>query len=70
MFPRILGLLRAQGATDILLTGGGILPTADIEGLMSQGTGRLFGPGASTRDIVEYIQENVRGAHTRESIDH
>ena len=40
----------------MLLTGGGILPTDDVAALEKLGTGRLFGPGTPTSDLVEYIQ--------------
>jgi methylmalonyl-CoA mutase C-terminal domain/subunit len=66
MFPRILALLHSRGASAILVTGGGILPPVDIEELMERGTGLLFGPGARTQDIVEYIRGNVRRSDVRE----
>jgi methylmalonyl-CoA mutase C-terminal domain/subunit len=56
LFPRVRQLLDQQGRKDILLTGGGIIPPADIEALQQQGIGRLFGPGTSTSELVEYIK--------------
>ena len=56
LFPRVLELLRAEGRGDILVTGGGIIPREDMEALHSMGTGRLFGPGTPTSDLVEYIK--------------
>lgn len=56
LFPRVRQLLDAQGRGDILLTGGGILPAEDVTELERQGTGKLFGPGTPTSDLVEYIQ--------------
>ncbi len=56
LFPRVRQMLDAQGRKDVLLTGGGILPTEDVAALEKQGTGRLFGPGTPTSDLVEYIQ--------------
>jgi methylmalonyl-CoA mutase C-terminal domain/subunit len=56
LFPRVRRLLDEQGRKDILLTGGGIIPPADIEALQQQGIGRLFGPGTSTSELVEYIK--------------
>lgn len=56
LFPRVIELLRQQGRDDILITGGGIIPKEDMEALERQGTGRLFGPGTSTSDLVEYIK--------------
>jgi methylmalonyl-CoA mutase C-terminal domain/subunit len=57
LFPRILELLREAGRDDVLITGGGIIPSADMEALAAQGVGRLFGPGTSTRELVDYIRE-------------
>jgi methylmalonyl-CoA mutase C-terminal domain/subunit len=45
----------------MLVTGGGIISRHDMEALQAMGTGRLFGPGTSTRDIVDYIREWKRG---------
>jgi methylmalonyl-CoA mutase C-terminal domain/subunit len=59
LFPRVVDLLRAQGASDILVIGGGIIPESDIPGLKAQGMQEIFGPGTSTADIVRYIQEHV-----------
>lgn len=57
LFPRVKELLEEQGADDVLITGGGIIPEEDMEKLKEMGIGRLFGPGASTGDAVEYIRE-------------
>jgi len=65
LFPRVLELLRQQGAHDVLVTGGGIMNKEDIETLAKMGIGRLFGPGASTQDAVAYIREAVRARGAR-----
>lgn len=57
LFPRVLELLREQGADHVLLTGGGIIPEDDIAALQEQGVGRLFGPGTSTAEPIAYIRE-------------
>ncbi|MEO7218766.1 MAG: cobalamin B12-binding domain-containing protein [Gemmatimonadaceae bacterium] len=57
LIPRVLDLLRADGRDDILVTGGGIIPREDMDALESRGTGRLFGPGTPTSDLVDYIRE-------------
>jgi methylmalonyl-CoA mutase C-terminal domain/subunit len=57
IFPRVLQLLREEGMGHVLVTGGGIISKDDMQKLQEMGTGRLFGPGTSTRDIVEYIRE-------------
>lgn len=56
LFPRVLELLRADGREDILLTGGGIIPKDDMESLQKMGVGRLFGPGTTTAELVQYIK--------------
>jgi len=56
LFPRVLELLRAEGRDDILITGGGIIPKEDMDALHQMGTGKLFGPGTRTADLVEYIR--------------
>ena len=56
LFPRVLELLRAEGREDILLTGGGIIPKDDMDALRKLGVGRLFGPGTTTGELVEYIK--------------
>jgi methylmalonyl-CoA mutase C-terminal domain/subunit len=56
LFPRVRELLVEQGRDDILITGGGILPREDMDELQRRGIGRLFGPGTTTSELVEYIQ--------------
>ena len=57
LFPRVQELLEAEGVTDMLLTGGGIIPEDDIATLQEQGVGRLFGPGTPTTEAIAYIRE-------------
>ena len=57
LFPRVRRLLNDAGRQDVLLTGGGIIPPEDMSALESQGTGKLFGPGTPTSDLIKYIQE-------------
>ncbi len=59
LFPAVLNLLRERGAGHVILTGGGILPKPDTEALQALGVGRLFGPGTPTRDLVDYLREEV-----------
>ena len=56
LFPRVQDLLAAEGGSDVLLTGGGIIPEEDAEALSGRGIGRLFGPGTPTREAIEYIR--------------
>ena len=57
LFPKVRELLDGAGANHILLTGGGIIPSEDIEDLESQGIGRLFGPGTPTTEVINFIQD-------------
>ena len=57
IFPRVLQLLREQGAGDILVTGGGIINAEDMAALRALGTGRLFGPGASLQEGIAKLEQ-------------
>ncbi len=59
LFPRVIELLREQGAEDIQVIGGGIIPKSDVPELKAKGTAEIFGPGSSMEDIVRYIQGSV-----------
>jgi methylmalonyl-CoA mutase C-terminal domain/subunit len=57
LFPKIKKLMNEKGLTDVLLTGGGIIPPEDVEALEKSGIGKLFGPGSSTGDIISFIKD-------------
>ena len=57
LFPRVRQLLDDAGADKVLVTGGGIIPEADMRSLESQGIGRLFGPGTPTTVAIEYVRK-------------
>ena len=57
ILPKIKTLMNEKGLDDVLLTGGGIIPEEDISKLRDIGVGELFTPGASTKNIAEYIKE-------------
>lgn len=56
LFPRVSKLLAKAGREDILVMGGGIIPQEDAEDLTAMGVGKLFGPGATTEEIIDYIR--------------
>lgn len=60
LFPRVLELLREQGAAEIAVFGGGIIPDEDIPGLKKAGVLEIFTPGASTDEIVKWVRANIR----------
>ena len=62
LVPRILDLLRAQGAEDVLVIVGGTIPVDDVIELKRQGVAAVFTPGAPTREIVEFLQGRVVAA--------
>ena len=60
VFPKIIALMKAKEMNDVLLTGGGIIPEADMEELNKMGVGKLFAPGATTSEIADYIKGWVK----------
>ncbi|HEY7224239.1 MAG TPA: cobalamin B12-binding domain-containing protein [Micromonosporaceae bacterium] len=59
LFRRVMELLAQRGATDIVVFGGGIIPEADLAELRALGVAEIFGPGATMRSIVDWVQANV-----------
>ena len=59
LFPEIILGLRENGMEDVLLVAGGIIPLEDHPELQEMGMRGIFGPGASTQDIVSFIRESV-----------
>jgi methylmalonyl-CoA mutase C-terminal domain/subunit len=59
LVPRIVELLRAEGADDVLVVVGGTIPHDDAEELKRQGIAAVFGPGAPTSDIVDFLKGAV-----------
>ncbi|QJB34937.1 cobalamin B12-binding domain-containing protein [Chitinophaga oryzae] len=61
VFPKVIALMKEKGMNDVLLTGGGIIPDADMQQLQDMGVGKLFPPGTHTKDISDYITTWVAG---------
>ncbi|RZL13081.1 MAG: cobalamin B12-binding domain-containing protein [Pedobacter sp.] len=59
VFPKIITLMKEKGMTDVLLTGGGIIPDGDMKKLKELGSGELFAPGTAMSSIVDYIKNWV-----------
>jgi methylmalonyl-CoA mutase C-terminal domain/subunit len=55
-FRRVLELLAERDATDITVFGGGIIPDADIAELEQLGVAKIFTPGATTTEIVDWVR--------------
>ena len=60
LFKRVLELLKENGAGDVVVFGGGIIPPEDVAALKQIGVKELFTPGASTQDIVRFVREHIR----------
>ena len=59
LFAKVVDLLKARDASDIVVFGGGIIPDADIPALQAMGVATVFTPGATTQDIVGWVREHV-----------
>lgn len=62
LLPEVTRLLKEQGAEDVLVFAGGIIPEQDQVGLKNAGIDQIFLPGTSTRDIVEYLESRFAAA--------
>ena len=60
IFKKVKQLLDNEGVDDILITGGGIIPKEDMEVLYNLGIGKLFGPGTSISETVNYIKDHFK----------
>jgi methylmalonyl-CoA mutase C-terminal domain/subunit len=59
LFPDLLERLKKEGAEDITVFGGGIIPKEDIEALKKLGVKEIFIPGTHTQDVISWIKSNV-----------
>lgn len=59
LFPAVVDALRARGADDIVVFGGGIVPEEDRARLKALGIGEIFTPGAPLEAIVQWVKENI-----------
>lgn len=60
LFPRVVNLLKEEGVDDVLIIGGGVIPEDDIPFLLESGIEAIFTPGTSTKDVIEFIKNNVK----------
>ena len=60
LFPAVIDLLKQEGATDVVVFGGGIIPDSDIAPLKKMGVAEIFTPGATTRAFAEWVRSNVQ----------
>ena len=59
LFPQVMALLKKEGANDIIVFGGGIIPEKDVQELKLAGVKEIFLPGANTKDIIAWVRGNV-----------
>jgi len=59
LVPRVVELLREEGVDDVVVTVGGTIPADDIDELKQLGIAEVFTPGASTQEIVDFIEGAV-----------
>lgn len=64
ILPRVKALMDERGLTDVLLTGGGIIPPDDMMELEKIGVGKLFGPGTPVTKPIDYITDWVSANRT------
>ncbi|MES2455057.1 MAG: cobalamin B12-binding domain-containing protein [Bacteroidota bacterium] len=59
VFPKLIDMMKQKKLTNVLLTGGGIIPEKDMRKLQELGVGELFAPGTTMSTIVSYIENWV-----------
>jgi methylmalonyl-CoA mutase C-terminal domain/subunit len=59
IFPEVMRLLKEQGADDVLVFAGGIIPDEDVPGLKALGIKEIFQPGTNTDDVVAFIRREL-----------
>src|SRR6266540_4543714 len=67
LFKRVRELLTERDADDIVVFGGGIIPDADLQPLADLGVHKIFTPGATTTEIVEWVRTHVGDASATET---
>ena len=60
IFTKVMELIKENNLTNVLVTGGGIIPEEDADKLSSIGVGKLFGPGTPVKESLEYIESWVQ----------
>jgi methylmalonyl-CoA mutase, C-terminal domain len=60
LFPAVIDALKAKGAGDVVVFGGGIVPKDDMPKLVAMGVAKVFTPGASTNEIIDWVENELR----------
>jgi methylmalonyl-CoA mutase C-terminal domain/subunit len=59
LFPAVIDALKAKGANDVTVFGGGIIPEGDLERLRSAGVKGVFTPGTTLESIIDWVKTNI-----------
>ena len=59
LFPAVIDALKAKGANDVTVFGGGIIPEGDLERLKSAGVKGVFTPGTTLESIIDWVKTNI-----------
>jgi len=62
LFPAVIQALKAKGAEDIVVFGGGIIPDDDVVRLKNAGVKGVFTPGTTLKSIIDWVHDNVNAA--------
>jgi len=68
LFPAIRKLMNEKGLDKVILFGGGIIPDDDIPLLEKQGIDKIFTPGATTTETIDYLKDAVGGRKKEDKI--
>ena len=60
LFPAVIEAMKARGIADVVVFGGGIVPKEDMPKLAQLGVAKIFTPGASTNEIIDWVESYVR----------
>ena len=60
LFPAVIDALKAKGADEVVVFGGGIIPQDDVPKLKEKGVSEVFLPGSTTQSIIDWIRGNIR----------
>jgi methylmalonyl-CoA mutase C-terminal domain/subunit len=60
LFPKIMKLIEKEALEGVLVFAGGIIPEEDISSLGKMGIKKVFGPGTTTKTVVNFVKDNVK----------
>ena len=66
LFPAVIDALKARGVSDVVVFGGGIVPKDDMPKLEAIGVAKIFTPGASTNEIIDWVESYLQAALARD----